>query len=255
MSPEVEKTARQAVIDGWQKVYPGDAPTLEEIQAIQSIGALEGQYGLGWRDHASPVTGLITSMEGSHNWGSIQCTCKPVDGVCCDGCGYWYDSMPTADGQKYFEQCFHKYASPADGAAGIIKFLSNYKGVMAVLSTGDLDEIAWQMRLGHYFLGFNTDPRKSAEAYAVGLDKRAAATADALGEERKAYRKGGAEAHPDGYDASDTPGEEGQDGADGETNWPGIIADALVSAASLGLIVGGAVVARKAWKNRSKKAA
>lgn len=191
IAPAVHQSARQAVLDAWATVYPDLPPMLEEIQFYQALGAHEGQYGRGWSDRVSPVSGLMTSMQSCNNWGAIQCTnCKPVGGQCCDGCGYWWDSRPTAAGQVQFEQCFKCYATPAEGAAGIMRFLQHYKGVLEVIPTGNLDEIAWQMRLGGYYQGFTTDKREAARQYAGALDKRAAEIAAALGEDQVARRKG-----------------------------------------------------------------
>lgn len=190
-SPEVHRWARAALLEGWPMARPGEEPTLEALQAIQSLAAHDGQYGRGWPDHASPITGYQTSMSSCNNWGAIQCTnCKPVDGQCCEGCGYWYDSRPTDAGQVQFEQCFKCYSTPAEGAADVLRFLSHYPKVIAALPSGNLDEIAWQMRLGNYFQGFTTDKREAARQYAEAMRKQAVAIADAMGEPLAADRKG-----------------------------------------------------------------
>jgi hypothetical protein len=190
-SADTHRWARQVLIKAWDRIFPGDTPSLEELQAIQALAAHDGQYGRGWPDKISPVSGLPTSMSACNNWGAIQCTCKAVDGVCCDGCGYWYDSTPTPEGQRYFEQCFRCYATPEDGAADVIRFLAKgYAKVMEALPTGNLDEIAWQMRLGNYFHGFTTDKREAARQYAEAMRKQAVAIAAAMGEPLVADRKG-----------------------------------------------------------------
>ncbi len=231
--PDTEQDARDAVIGAWTTRY-GTAPTPEAAQAVQAIGAHEGQYGRGWKDHASPLTGYWTGMEGSYNWGAVQCVnCKPVEGVCCDGCGYWYDSRPTADGQQYYEQCFKRYPNAQAGADGILKILDNMPLVTAVLDTGDLDEIALQMRRSRYYQGFSTDEATAVDAYAGALEKRAATTAAALGDERAAYRKGGAENNPDGYATTDNP-----DGGPGllDAAWP-IVRGVLYAGAGVVAVV------------------
>ena len=88
-SADTHRWARAALLEGWQQVFPGDDPSLEELQAIQSLAAHDGQYGRGWPDHESPITGYQTSMSQCNNWGAIQCKCKAVEGQCCEGCGYW----------------------------------------------------------------------------------------------------------------------------------------------------------------------
>src|SRR5579871_1979859 len=71
MSPAIDAQARADALAGWQLVFPGDKPSLQEIQAFQAIGRHEGQYGRGWKDHLSPVSGKMTNMAGSNNWGAV----------------------------------------------------------------------------------------------------------------------------------------------------------------------------------------
>lgn len=190
-SADTHRWARGVLLRAWSRVFPDRQPTLEEIQALQSLAAHDGQYGRGWPDKPSPITGYMTSMSQCNNWGAIQCKCRAQDGECCDGCGYWYDSTPTPQGQRYFEQCFRCYPTPEDGAADLIRFLATgYKSVMDALPSGNLDEIAWQMRLGNYFHGFTTDKREAARQYAEAMRKQAAAIAEALDEPQVADRKG-----------------------------------------------------------------
>lgn len=189
-SVSTQQNARQAVTDGWQMVYPGDSPPLTSLQAVQAIGAHEGSYGLGWKSGTSPVSGNTWGMVGSNNWGAVQCSGGATDGVCPSGCGLYTDSRPTSSGQQYYDWCYKVYASPAAGAAGILTTLSHMPGVMAALPSGNLDEIAWQMRKAGYFQGFTTDKRTAAEQYATALNTQAAAIATALGEQQVAYRQG-----------------------------------------------------------------
>jgi len=190
-SADTHRWAREVLLRAWQRWYPGDKPSLEELQALQALAAHDGQYGRGWPNKPNPLTGYPTSMQFCNNWGAIQCKCKPQDGVCCDGCGYWYDSTPTPQGQRYFEQCFRCYATPEDGALDLIEFLAKgYRKVVEALPSGDLDEIAWQMRLGNYFHGFTTDKREAAHQYALAMDKQATAIAEALGEPKVVYLGG-----------------------------------------------------------------
>jgi hypothetical protein len=185
-SPAQEKAARDAVVGAWAKVFPGKTPTLAELQAVQAIGAHEGSYGLGWKAGTSPVSGKPWGMVGSNNWGATMCKARPTDGVCPNGCGLYTDSRPTKEGQKKFDACFERFATPADGAAGILRMLTHMKGVLRALPSGDLEEIAWQMRLANYFEGFTTDKRAAAHTYALALEAKAKHTAEALGEERAA---------------------------------------------------------------------
>lgn len=190
-SADTHRWARGVLLRAWERWFPGDEPSLEELQALQALAAHDGQYGRGWPNKPNPLTGYQTSMQFCNNWGAIQCTCKAVDGQCCEGCGYWYDSTPTAQGQRYFEQCFRCYPTAEEGALDLIRFLAKgYAKVMEALPSGDLDEIAWQMRLGNYFHGFTTDKREAAHQYALAMDKQATAIAEALGEPKVVYLGG-----------------------------------------------------------------
>lgn len=249
-APEVEAAARKAVEDGWQLIWPGDTPTLQELQVVQAIGALESSYGRGWKDKPSPVTGLMTSMEGSHNWGGVHCKCKPVDGQCCDGCGYWFDSRPTESGQKYYEQCFAAYPDDAHGAAGILAILTHMQGVLNALPSGDIDEVAWQMRKANYFQGFKVDPREAAADYAKILDAKIRTMSEALGEPRAARRRGGITAEIPGGDSADrwAPGELPPGAAGGAADEEDI-ATFVGKAVVVSLAGAGAVaVARYVWQ-------
>lgn len=219
---------RAPVIQAWQLVYPGYEPSLAEIQYLQAQGAWEGWYGRGWGRRVSPVSGRETDMADSHNWGSVQCKSKPVDGVCPEGCGFWFDSRPTAQGQKYYDWCYKKYPDDAHGAAGILEVLKHFPKVMDVLPGGNLDEIAWQMRLGGYYEGFTTDKRQAARDYAAGLQKMVDEISSAMGEEEEAYRMG----------------EEGQSRFDNEGVAGGLPAPLKIAAGGVAVLGAGALVGK-----------
>lgn len=178
---ELQHEMRQAVLQAWAEVAPEITPTPGAIMAIQSIGYHESDYGRGWGGQG----------KGSNNMGAYQCKCRPEGEVCCDGCFLYQDSRPTKDGQVKYMWCYKRYPTPAAGFADIIKLFKNsMKGVWRVLPCGNLDEIAWRMRLAGYFEGFTTDKRKAAQAYAEALNVCARYIAEALGEPQAAWRMG-----------------------------------------------------------------
>lgn len=181
LSTEKQQIDRQAVIDGYEKVFPGVTPTPEELQIITAIGHLESQGGRGWSG----------AMVGSNNWGAVQAKCKPdEDGNCCPGSAPYGDSRPTPEGQVKYTWCYKTYATPADGAADIIKTIYRWPNVVAGIRAGNLDEVSWQMRLNGYYEGFTTDKREAARTHAATLDCYVQKMAAALGEPVAAWRKG-----------------------------------------------------------------
>lgn len=190
LSLEKEQAARQAIEDAFASDFPDIETTPELVQFIHALASHEGGEGYGWKDHETSQ-GHQTHMEGSNNWGAIQCKCKPEDGVCCEGCGLWEDSRPTANGQQKYEWCFQRYETPKDGAAAIIRiFVDHMPLVTAVWKTGDLDKIAWAMRESRYYEGFTTDHREAAIQYSGALMKNAQGVSSVLGEDSALFQGG-----------------------------------------------------------------
>lgn len=178
-TPEMHQTGRGQLVEGF-KIALGDdyQPTLEELQILGAIADLESNYGRGW---SGP-------MQGSNNWGAITCPgYDPDTGTCPAGCSPNKDSSPYSG---EYVTCFRRWASPADGAAGLISFIYKWPEVQAAIKSGNIDEVSWTMRQRSYFLGFKTDPREAARDHAGALDKRVGEIVSAMGEEQKAWRKG-----------------------------------------------------------------
>ena len=178
-SPQLHTTGRQELIEGVKLVF-GDSynPSLELLQTIGAIADLESSYGRGW---GGP-------MSGSNNWGAITCPGYDQEtGTCPPGCSPNKDSSPYSG--EYIT-CFRRWSTPAEGAAGLVKFLSKWPEVMAAIESGNLDEVSWTMRQRNYYLGFKPDPREASRVHAGSLEKRVNEIASALGEPVKAWRKG-----------------------------------------------------------------
>lgn len=210
----MHQTGRQQLLEGFAISQGADyQPSLEELQILGSIADLESNYGRGW---SGPMT-------GSNNWGAITCPGYDQEtGTCPAGCSPNKDSSPYSG---EYVTCFRRYASPSDGAAGLISFIYKWPEVQAAIKTGNIDEVSWTMRQRSYFLGFKTDPREAARDHAKSLDMRVGEIVSALGEEQKAWRKG--EDWQPGDDAG-TPG-----GAQGGGGTSDLIAYSAAAAGTL----------------------
>lgn len=200
-------------MDGWQKVHPGTTPTLPEIQAIQGWAYVESRYG-GWANHKKCGNNGV----GSNNWGSVQkckpCTepgaycCKNLDGQCPEGtfqCGD-YDASHNAN----YSVCFLKYATPADGAAGIIKNMTSYrKKTWAAIKTGNAEAIATAMYDEKYYGGFGATREIRIEGGIKALTEATTVIAKALGEEQVVKRGGGTPPAQSGTSDGDTSSSSG----------------------------------------------
>ncbi len=178
-SPQLHQTGRDELREGLRLVAGDDyEPSLEMLQTIGAIADLESSYGRGW---SGP-------MAGSNNWGAITCPgYNKETGTCPPGCSPNKDSSPYSG---EYVTCFRRYASPADGAAGIINLLSKWPEVIAAIESGNLDEVSWTMRERNYYLGRKTDHREAAREHAGALEKRTKEIAEAMGEPLRAWRKG-----------------------------------------------------------------
>lgn len=178
-SDELHRTGRKELIEG-AKLYYGSSyqPSLAFLQVVGAIADLESSYGRGWSGE----------MVGSNNWGAVTCPGYDAStGKCPSGCSPNGDSSPYTG--KYVT-CFRRYASPAEGAAGILKVIGKWPEVMAAIESGNLDEVSWTMRRRNYYLGFKKDPREASREHAASLETRVRKIAKALGEPVVAKRKG-----------------------------------------------------------------
>ncbi len=230
-----ETWARQAVADGWKKVHPGIEPTLQELQAIQAVSRLESGYG-SWGNH--PKCG--NNGVGSNNWGSVQACvpclegekknacCKVRDGQCPDGtflCGD-YDAAHNYN----YAVCFYKYATPADGAASVVKHMTTHRKLTwAALKTGDAEKISAAMYDEHYYGGFGKTREERIEGHVKALTGAAEKIATALGEPL-VIKRGGS----------------GGDGGDGSTSQGGSTGTtALVVLGLAAAVAGGVYIATR----------
>lgn len=180
-----EKWARQAVIDGWAKAHPGYAPSLAELQAVQAVSRLESGYG-SWGNH--PKCG--NNGVGSNNWGSTQYPKLPKDGGCPDGTFLCEDYDAKHD--HHYKVCFYKYATPADGAASVVRNMTApvRKKTGEAIKTGDAEAISTAMYYEHYYGGFGKTDAERIEGHVKALTGAAQKIATALGEPLAVVRGG-----------------------------------------------------------------
>lgn len=152
--------AREVVIRAWSDLGL-KRPNLATLQAVQSIGRLEGFYGLATKPEG---------WAGSWNWGAVQCKHGTPCGVDC------FEAVDShADGTRY-SWCFKRYPSAEAGAADLIRLVTKARpSVAKLLPGGDLLAIATEMRATHYF-------EAPSDVYARGLLRNAQEIAAAIGE-------------------------------------------------------------------------
>ena len=199
-----EVWARQAVIDGWQKRFPGDTPTLQQLQGVQSVARLESSYG-AWGNH--PRCG--NNGVGSHNWGGTQCPYSkcPKGQPCPPGTFECKDTYPTANGSVEYTVCFYTYPTPADGAASVIANMGPKARPLtwAALKTGDATAISTAMYDEHYYGGFGSTREARIEGHIKALTSSAQKIATGL-EEPLVIVRGGSQPGP-------SPGAQGGSGS------------------------------------------
>lgn len=172
-----ETWARQAVIDGWAKAKPGYQPSLAELQAVQAVSRLESGYG-SWGNH--PKCG--NNGVGSNNWGSTQYPKLPKDGNCPEGTFLCEDYDAVHD--HHYKVCFYKYATPADGAASVVRNMTAPQRPKTgeAIKTGDAVAISTAMYDEKYYGGFGKTREERIEGHVKALTGAAQKIAAALGE-------------------------------------------------------------------------
>ncbi len=179
-----------------ERVWPRELlePSPFAVQVALAIARHETGYG------AWPAG---STMEGSNNWGAVQCTERPIElpwigSVACasPGCALHGDRFP--DGRS-FRACFRRYASHDEGAADFLRHLVKLRPLTrAGLARGaSARDVCAAMHREHYFGGLcpeavkagaepkTTDPRCAAEAidgYADAVRRHAAEVAARLGQ-------------------------------------------------------------------------
>jgi hypothetical protein len=179
-----------------RKLWPTELLPMTDFarQVALSVARYESGYG------AWPAG---SAMEGSHNWGAVQCGELPVVvpilgySFCRQaGCAAHTDSHP--DNRRY-PACFRTYASHEEGAADLLRHLFKLRAKTRAVVTagGPTRAVSAAMHAEHYFGGFcpaaikagatptTDDPRCAAEAidtHAAKLRAMSAAIAPQLGE-------------------------------------------------------------------------
>ena len=159
--PSTDAWARGVVLDAWQRRFPGDTPTLGEVQTVQAIGRHEGSYGLATKPAA---------WVGSNNWGAVQCGHGAPCGASC------FETTDThADGTKY-TWCYKKYPDAVTAAADLIRLVTEKRPTTwQAMRDGDADAVARTMGETHYH-------ESKVEKYAAAVARNARELAEHLGE-------------------------------------------------------------------------
>jgi hypothetical protein len=138
--------ARQPILEGFQLLF-GYEPTTTVAQAGQGVGKLESRYGQAWRG----------AGVGSRNWGAVQASRPPCDP---ETAFLYTDTHPQPDGSsKPYSICFRKYASEAEGAAGLLRAMYGTSSkpkdnVLKAAERGDLYGVSAALRANGYYEGF-----------------------------------------------------------------------------------------------------
>lgn len=163
--------ARSILSKVWTDAY-GTAPflvrpTTPALQAVQAIARLESGGGYGAAGTSDPI------WQGSNNWGAIKCASSGRP-PCPEGCFEHTDSDEHGQAGIY---CFRKFASPEDGARGILRELLRRPAVQRVMENpSSATAIANAMKAPPAYMGL------PAAAYARLIAQRAAQVAKNLGE-------------------------------------------------------------------------
>jgi hypothetical protein len=197
IDPSIHEWARGVLQRAWAMVHPNETPSLQELQAAGAIAILESGYGRWWKSPCNTA----------RNWGAVQCSKLPTDGVCpCEGCLY-EDSIPQSDGSsKKYAVCFRAYASDEEGAADLIKHITSHRPkTREALKTGDAEKISAAMYDERYYGGFGATREQRIEGHVKALTTRAKEISKGLGEPLVVVRGGSAPVGGDGAEEGDSP--------------------------------------------------
>lgn len=157
MNPQEIQNAATVMREAWNLVH-GRAPSEGELLYSLLVAKHETSFGRGWKG----------AMEGSNNWGAVQCGQAAIaQGAACIS---WQDTHP--DGRKY-DVGFRKYASPVEGAADVVRNLTKQRpSVWEVMRTkGPLADFARAMRVERYYGGFCPNATKAGGKFSYGKPK------------------------------------------------------------------------------------
>jgi len=156
VNPQEIRNAAEVMREGW-KLAAEREPTEGELLYSLLVAKHETSFGRGWKGE----------MAASNNWGAVQCGATSKGAACIE----WQDTHP--DGRVY-KVSFRAYASPAEGAADVVRHLTKYRpGVGAVMARkGSLFEFGRAMREEKYYGGFCPKATKAGGTFSYGTPKK-----------------------------------------------------------------------------------
>jgi peptidoglycan hydrolase-like protein with peptidoglycan-binding domain len=223
---------RDALVAAWAGVT-GEQPSLAELQFVGANARLESGYGKAQYKLLDHATGQTLATSGViNNWGAVQ-------GGASDGTGFLAtDTSPlkvtTDNPHGYYDHHYRIYATPAEGAADMIKQMTVRRPTAwALIKQGDIDAALAQLHAGYENGKLKVDPVTNVPGYfeqdpkqrAVTIEKYISQIAFTLHEPIAAKRGGpvapGEVVGPGGVDES------------GSASRPLLIAGGLTAAAAL----------------------
>ena len=154
VSLSADKAARlkghlSAMTDGFRAVVKRE-PSRAELLYMTAIPGLETSWGRGWKCVANSPPECAASeaqAKASNNWGAIQANAA-WKGATFD----WFDRYP--DGRLYAQK-FRAYATPAEGAADVVRFIARLPRTMEALADGvSVFRMSLAMRREKYYGSF-----------------------------------------------------------------------------------------------------
>lgn len=156
---------RDALLAAWPGVT-GEQPSAAELQFVAANARLESGYGKAQYKLLDHATGQVIATSGViNNWGAVQ------GGSSADGTGFLAtDTSPlkvTADNPKgYYDHHYRIYATPADGAADMIKQMTVRRPTAwALIKQGDIDAALEQLHAGYENGKLKVDPITNVPGY------------------------------------------------------------------------------------------
>lgn len=170
---------RAAIVEAWPRVT-GQQPNLAELQIAAANAHLESACGRA--SYTNKITGEKATL---NNWGAVQAGKPP-----CDPARSFEATDTRADGTPY-QWCYARYATPADGAAEMIRQMTVRRPTSwRHMRAGDIDAWAAAMRTTDPETGVGLYFEQSAAGRAAGIDQRVRSIAAAFGEPIAATRGG-----------------------------------------------------------------
>jgi len=142
------------------------------LDLVQAVARSETGYGGKWVNSKPPCN----TGDGSNNWGAVKIATKATVDTTAPGDWNCGAGFPCFDEDPVTPHCFKKYATPADGARGLVNVLMGMKHVKAFLlgGGGSPAEMAHAMHQDGYFT-------LAEDKYAAGLKSNVTALRASLG--------------------------------------------------------------------------